>query len=54
VAKATVKIDKNGHERTPTEKFKTGRTAPGLLVPISSSERMQPAVFHSLIEITFH
>jgi hypothetical protein len=25
LAKATVKIDKNGHERKPTEKSKTGR-----------------------------
>jgi hypothetical protein len=41
-----VKIDKNGHERKPTEKSKTGRrmlnqpessrSAPGSLVPIPS------------------
>jgi hypothetical protein len=62
LAKATVKIDKNGHQRTPTEKSKTGRrmldqpessrSAPRPFVPISSSERMQSAVLHSPIEIT--
>jgi hypothetical protein len=62
LAKATVKIDKNGHERKPTEKSKTGRrmldqpessrSAPGSLVPIPSNERMQSAVLHSPIEIT--
>jgi hypothetical protein len=61
LAKATVKIDKNGHERTPTEKSKTGtrmlnqpessRSAPGSLVPIPSNERMQSAMLHSPIEI---
>jgi hypothetical protein len=61
LAKATVKIDKNGHQRTPTEKSKTGtrmlnqpvssRSAPGSLVPIPSNERMQSAMLHSPIEI---
>jgi hypothetical protein len=62
LAKATVKADKNGHERTPTEKSKIGRrmlnqpvssrSAPGSFVPIPSNERMQSAVLHSPIEIT--
>jgi hypothetical protein len=62
LAKATVKIDKNGHQRKPTEKSKTGkrmlhqpessRSAPGSLVPIPPNERMQSAVLHSPVEIT--
>jgi hypothetical protein len=62
LAKATVKIDKNGHKRKQTEKSKTGRrmlnqpefsrSAPGSLVPIPSNERMQSAVLHSPVEIT--
>jgi hypothetical protein len=57
-----VKIDKNGHQRTPTEQSKTGRrmldqpessrSAPGSLVPIPSNERMQSAVLHSPVELT--
>jgi hypothetical protein len=62
LATSTVKIDKNGHERKPTEKSKTGRrmlnqpessrSAPGSLAPIPSNERMQSAVLHSPVEIT--
>jgi hypothetical protein len=62
LAKATVKIDKNGNKRKQTEKSKTGRrmlnqpessrSAPGSLVPFPSNERMQSAVLHSPVEIT--
>jgi hypothetical protein len=62
LAKATVKIDKNGHKRKPTEKSKAGRrmldqpessrSAPGSLVPIPSDECMQSAVLRSPVEIT--
>ena len=60
LAKTTVKIDKNGHERTPTEKSKTGRRmlnqpvssrTASSFAPIPSNERMQSAVLHSPVGI---
>jgi hypothetical protein len=57
-----VKIDKNGHQRTPTEQSKTGRrmldqpessrSAPGSLVPIPSDECVKPVLLHSPVEAT--
>jgi hypothetical protein len=64
LATATVKNDINRHKRTPTEAARTkkrwanqllrARSATGSFVPIPSNDRMQSALLHSPIEITFY